>query len=135
MMMMMLGMMPPVTFMFRVTIIVTITVTTGVTHHIMALRLLLLLMITWILMTMRESAAVTGNTHDVIDSHTTGKKGHCQKETHNDHGDHHKYPCNRFQVTIAESLKRTGSYNTGEKPPESSLVATCQKMVDHTGDR
>jgi hypothetical protein len=141
--MMMFGMMPPTSFMMvrgRITVIVTITatsrITTGITHHIVALGLLLLLVIvvTRILMTMREPAVVTGDTHDVIDPHTTCKEGHRQKETYDEHGNHHEHPRNGFQVTKAERLKCTSSYDTDEEPPEGGLVASRQQMVDNTGN-
>ena len=130
---MMFGMMPPALFMMiRITIIVTITITSRVTHHIVALRLLLLL--TRLVTMLRKSAAIARDTHDIVDTHTTGKEGHRQKETYNEHGDHHEYPRNRFQISKAERLERTGTYNTDEKPPEGSLIAACQQVVDNTSN-
>jgi hypothetical protein len=54
-------------------------------------------------------ASTARNFANIVDSHTAGEQRNGQEEADKEHRNGHKYPGNRFEPNMAQSLEDTGA--------------------------
>ena len=79
-------------------------------------------------------APTARNFANIIDSHTAGEQSNGQEETDKEHRNGHKYPGNRFEPNMTESLENASAEDCDGDPIENTEEITDQKMVENTGD-